>query len=164
MNKYVVYGVHGVCEVEGIVSRRFGPDSSAKDYYVLRPVCEKSSKVYIPVNSSTVTGRMHPILSKKEVDETILGALDGEIKWINDYRKRSEQFHQILSCRDEKELLQMISCLHLHAEESGKRLTSGNRQVLQMAQHIIKQEFAFSLNIKPEEVGKYIQMKLGQLD
>lgn len=164
MNKYVVYGIDGVCEVEGIIRQKFGTDSSVKDYYVLRPVYEKSSKVYVPVNSSAVAERMRPILSKKEIDEAILSAFDGEITWVNDYKKRSEQFHRILSRRDEKEILQMISCLYLHGKESEKGLTASNAHMLKAAQNIIEQEFAFSLNIKPEEVGKYIQMKLGLLN
>lgn len=161
MNKYVVYGANGVCEIEGVIRQKFGANSSAKDYYVLRPVYEASSKVYVPVNSSAATERMRPILSKKEIDETILSALDGKIEWIGDHKKRSEQFHQILSRRDNKEILQMISCLYLHAKESEKGLTSSNANILRTAQNIIEQEFAFSLNLKPEEVGKYIQMKLG---
>ena len=132
--------------------------------YVLRPVFEKSSKVYIPTNSSTVAEHIRPILSQREIDETILEAMDGKIEWTNDYKKRAEQFRQILSRRNEKELLQMISCLYLHAKESGKSLTSSNAHMLKMAQSMIEQEFAFSLNIEPEEVGKYIQMKLGLTD
>lgn len=164
MNKYVVYGVHGICEVEGIINQKFNSDSLARNYYVLRPVFEKASKIYVPVNSSIIAERMRPVLSQKEIDEIILSTLDEKIEWISDYKKRSEQFHRILSHRNEKEILQMISCLYLHSKESEKGLTSSNADMLKAAQNLIEQEFAFSLNIKPEEVGKYIQMKLGLID
>lgn len=164
MNKYVVYGIHGVCEIEGITNKKFTSDLYARDYYVLGPVYDKSSKIYIPVNNCALTEHMRPILSKDEIDETILSALDRKITWNNNYKKRSEQFHQILSRRDEKEILQMISCLYLHGKESGKGLTSSNENMLKVAQNIIEREFAISLNIKPEEVGKYIQMKLGLIN
>lgn len=164
VEKYVVYGIHWICEMEEVTNLKFGSDSHARDYYVLRPVFEKSMKIYVPVENSTVSERMRPILSQKEIDEIILSITDTEIKWDNNYKKRSEQFHKILSERDEREILRMISCLYLHAKESGKGLTSSNAQVLKAAQNIIEQEFAFSLNIKPQEVGKYIQMKLGLID
>lgn len=164
MDKYVVYGMHGMCEVEEVVNLDFSFDTSSQEYYVLRPVFEKASKIYVPVGSDAAAQRMRPILSKSEIDEIILSAVDAKMKWSSDYKKRSEQFRQILSRRNEREILQMITCLYLHAKESEKGLTSSDFRILKAAQTLIEQEFAFSLNIKPQEVGKYIQMTLGLIN
>lgn len=160
MDKYVVYGAHGVCEVKGVVCRKNGCASAGRSYYMLRPAFEQSLELYVPVDGSAGQEQMRPILSQAEIDEIISSVRGRKLEWTHDFRKRTEQFRQILSRRDEREILQMISCLYLHIKESGKTLTSNHMQLLNAAQKIIEQEFAFSLKIEPREVGAYIQSKL----
>ena len=61
--QYVNYTAQGICRVEGIESLKFG-DGKARDYYLLRPVNQPESSVYLPVdnpdllaNSSSASGR-----------------------------------------------------------------------------------------------------------
>lgn len=160
VDNYVVYGAHGVCEVEKVINHKFSSDKSAQDYYVLRPIFEKESTIYVPVHSSAATECMRPVLSKSEIDEIILSAVDTEMKWSSNYKERFKQFRQILSGRNEREILQLISYLYLQSIKSRRGLTFSNTQILKAAQTIIEQEFSFSLKIPPDEVGPYIQKLL----
>lgn len=161
VNDYVNYGVHGVCKVEETAFLKFSGDLHKHEYYVLQPVFDQSSKIYLPVESSELTGRMRPILSAQAIDEAILSAKDRAILWQSDFKLRSAQFHDILSKRNEKEILQMLSCLYLRSQESGRGLNAGDAAILKTAEKMIEQEFAFSLQIQTKDVGKYIKNKLG---
>ena len=58
---HVRYGADGVCvvsDVEAIVS---SDRRSVKHYYVLRPVAESSTKIFVPLDNPTLLGRMHPV-------------------------------------------------------------------------------------------------------
>ncbi len=57
----------------------------------------------------------------------------------------------------------MIGCIYLKGKElseSSKRLSDSDASVLRSAEKIIKEEFAFSLNIEPEKVGEFIRKEL----
>lgn len=105
--------------------------------------------------------RMRPILSQDEIDRIIFSLRDNSIPWEPNHKIRADQFHAILLRRDERELLRLISCLYLRSKQSAKGLTAGDARILKAAEDIIQQEFAFSLHIPAQDVGPYIQTKLG---
>ena len=64
----VVYSVSGVCCVEDICKKSFG--SFSADYYVLRPLMQKSATVFVPTQNAALTAKMHPVLSKDDFEKT----------------------------------------------------------------------------------------------
>ena len=104
---------------------------------------------------------MRPILSREEIDRLILSVKDRRLEWLPDRKERTEQFRQILAGRDERQLLLLISCLYLRSQESGRGISAAEARLLKKAEDVIRQEFAFSLGISPEEIGRYIQARLG---
>ncbi len=101
---------------------------------------------------------MKPILSKEEIDEIIRNVKDEGLPWICDRKARLAEFQRILSRRDERELLLLASCLHQQLLEKG--LSASEHEMLRKVGGIIKQKFAFALDISRNEIGKYIQEKL----
>ena len=65
---YVQYGVNGVCLIED-VRRDSLTKKSAGEYYVLKPVGERSSTILVPTDSETLVGRMAPLPGREELDE-----------------------------------------------------------------------------------------------
>ena len=157
--QYVNYTAQGICRVEGIESLKFG-DGKARDYYLLRPVNQPESSVYLPVDNPDLLAKLHPILSKEEIDQIILSVRQDSIPWVSDFREREEQFSAILARRDERELLLLIGCLLLREEEGTHRLSSGDQQTLRKAQRIVAEEFSFSLHLPADQIDDYIREKL----
>ena len=56
INDIVTYGTNGVCKIENITMKEFM--GSAKEYYVLKPVNDNASTIYVPVHNEKVAGKM----------------------------------------------------------------------------------------------------------
>ncbi len=160
-NDYVNYSTQGICQIEDIRPMKFSWDENQREYYVLRPVHEENAHVFVPADNQKQVEKMRPILSKEEIDRIIVSVRDQGMDWITDYKKRSAQFQEILARRNERELLLMASCLYLKSKEGGKGLSSGDMEALRKAEKIIRREFAFSLDLKEQDIETYIGEKLG---
>lgn len=160
-NEYVSYGTQGICQIEAIRSIRFEGYSDAREYYVLHPIAQAQSSIFVPVNNPRLTGRMRPVLSPEDIDQVLSDIKGQRLAWIKDRKQRTELFHRILTERKPEELLLLAACLYRHAQEEPKGLSSSDAQALKTAEATIEQEFAFSLQLGPQTVGEYIREKLG---
>ena len=88
-----------------------------------------------------------------------------KIEWIEDRKKRSDFFSDIIKKNDTLELLRMIGCIYIKRqqleEKSGNRkLSFSDIDVLERAEKLIEEEFYLVLNINISDVGAYIRQKL----
>lgn len=158
-DEFVNYGTYGICQIQDIRTMSFEPGHD-REYYVLKPVHHHDASVFVPVGSEKLEAKMRPILSKEEIDAIIASVKDDNLLWVTDRKERTAQFKDMLVRRDERELLLLTSCLYLKSQQEAKGLSAGDAQVLKTAESIIRQEFAFSLHIQPEEIGDYIRTRL----
>lgn len=161
VNEYVSYGTQGICQIEAIRSIQFEGCSGAREYYVLHPIDQVQSSIFVPVDNQRLTDRMRPVLSPKEIDRAILSVKGRQLSWVRDRKQRAELFHKILTERKPEDLLLLAGCLYRHAQEEPKGLSSSDAQALKTAEATIEQEFAFSLQLGTRTVGSYIREKLG---
>lgn len=159
-NDHVNYGIHGICKIEDICRMSLNPAVGEQMYYILKPVSVESSTIYIPVDNEKLTARMRPVLSQEQIDEIISSVKDQKMEWIADRKKRLAEFQEILSRRDERELLLLASCLYMKSETSEKGLSNGEREMLKKVEGIIADEFAFSLKISSGSIADYIRERL----
>lgn len=159
-NEYVNYGTQGICKVDDIRLLKFGVGGDRRNYYILRPVHQENASVFVPADNRELVGRMRPVLSPEEIDRVILSVRGEKMPWISDRKQRSARLQDILSRRDERELLLLAGCLYARSRESGKGLSASDAQALKKAETIIEQEFSFSLNLSAQEIGAYIRGKL----
>ena len=94
INDTILYGSEGVCTVVDIVERDFG--GKAMQYYVLKPVYNNSSTIYVPVHNEALTAKMRRILSKEEIYDIIQAMPGEESMWIEDENERKEKYKEIL--------------------------------------------------------------------
>ncbi|NLN81626.1 MAG: CarD family transcriptional regulator [Clostridiales bacterium] len=161
IDDYVVYGTTGVCKIADIRTDCFGCEE--KEYYILQPVYTKNSTLYVPTDSQTVKRKMKPILSEDEINELIRAISDEKAEWIKEDSARREKFTGIIKNGDRKELLKLIKALHLHKKdrvESGRKLNNTDENFMKTAEKLIYDEFAFVLNIKPDDVLPYIMEQI----
>ena len=161
--QYVNYGAQGICRVEGVRSARFG-GAKARDYYLLSPVHQPETSIYLPVDNPLLASKMRPVLTPEEIDRTIRSVRGIQMPRIEDFHLRAQRFSEILSRRDERELLLLVGCLYLRGEQRPQGLSIGDRQTLRQAQRIVEEEFSFSLHLQADQVGAYIRNLLGLSD
>lgn len=76
----VRYGAHGVCKVEDITEKNF--NGEAIRYYVLRPIYNDTSTIYVPIHNHALTQNMRKVLSKEELQSLIQTMPHEESLWI----------------------------------------------------------------------------------
>lgn len=161
VHQYVNYGTQGICKIEELRSVKFNSDSHARDYYILKPVYQENAQIYVPAKNQALLDKMRPILSPEEIDQIILSIQDQDRLWISGRTKRLARFWEILSGRDERELLLLASCLYRKYKESGKGLCSSDAEILKQAENAIEQEISFSLKMSTKNIGSLYSGETG---
>jgi CarD family transcriptional regulator len=163
VNEKIHYGGSGVCVIQEIATMRFG--RTREKYYVLKPVYQNSSVIYVPVENAALVSKMRPVLSREEVDRLIDGMPEIPTAWEEDPQARKASFEALLRSNECRSLIILIKTLHAQKERrqaDGKTLHVADETYLREAQRLLYDEFAGALEIQPTQVHAYIQSKLGQ--
>ena len=157
VNDYIMYGMTGVCQVVDITKESF-IDNLQKEYYVLKYIYSNDTIIKIPIDNKKVP--MRKILSKGEVTTLINSMPNSETIWIDDDRKRNEEFKSILKTGDIENLVKLIRSIYLDKEY--KKSYKVDEEIMQTAERLLNEEFATILNISPNEVATYISSHIPQ--
>lgn len=153
----IIYENYGVCRITGTRDMEIG--HTVRPYYELKPVFESNLTFYLPIGQEKIEGKMHRILSTKEIYALIKTMPDEDTIWIENESERKEQYKQILAGNDRPALVKLIKTLYLRQQElkeNGKKLYVSDERFLRDAEKALYDEFAYVLDIKPEEVLPFI--------
>ena len=162
-NEYVVYANTGICIIEDICPLPFSGKGEDLLYYVLKPLSNAYSTLYIPTNNEALRSKMRSVLTKEEIDDLLVHIKDQQLPWIEEKNARTDYCRKVLSEGNQQELLLLVSCMYVKKQEreaAGKKLPFADENVLKSIENLVGQEFAFSLGIPEEKVEKYIQDRL----
>ena len=154
---YVLYAKTGVCLVKEKITMGGG------QYYVLSPIGDSRSSVYVPCDNEALVARMRPLLSREEIDGLLSDADEVKREWVDDRNERALMYRAVTGSGDRKELVRLLACLMRKKQERialGKRLSSMDETVLQDCVRLVQEEFSMVLGIAAHEVGPYIQERL----
>ena len=160
-NDMVLYGSEGVCKVIDIIDKEM--DHKVNEYYVLKPINDIHSTIYVPTQNEKLTSKIKKVLSVQEIYELISNMPNEKEIWIDNFNERKEEYTKILYSGDRKELIRLIKTLYLHQEElrkMKKRLYTVDERILKEAINILHEEFAYVLHIKKDDVVPFIFEKI----
>lgn len=163
LNQMVMYGTTGVCVVDSIQNKKIGKET--KQYYVLKPVAQSSSTVFVPADNEKLLSKARRVISADEIKVIINDMRDEADIWLDNDAERKLKFGEIISSGDRKACLVLLRTLINRQEYlsgKGKRLHIADERALKEAQRLIHDEFSVALNIKPEEVGTFIRSELNE--
>lgn len=158
---HVVYKHNGICTVTDIRTQTFAGEK--KLYYILTPVYSPSEVIYIPADNPALTTQLRNILTKEEIDEIIFQTEEIDNEWIDIAKDRTEYFQQIIDSGDRAGILWIVKALSLHkgdALSTKKKFYVCDEHMLESAERIITNEFAFVLDIEKDKVLDYIMEKI----
>ncbi|MBR3289838.1 MAG: hypothetical protein IKI63_03560 [Clostridia bacterium] len=147
----ILYNPSGVCRIEDVREETFA--GTAGEYYVLKPICQEGSTIYIPIENERLTQRMRPLLSPEEA-EALLRKTPTRPDWIEDSRERSETYMHLLSQGDRSAMIRIIRLLSDHKAEvtrQNHKFYASDEKVLAAARRMIGEELAYVLHTTPEE-------------
>lgn len=156
VNDTVMYGTVGACQVVDITKEKFS-NSIQREYYVLNPIYSKNTIIKIPVDNDKIAIRK--MLSKDDANLLIKDMSDKEALWIEDEKKRNEQFKIMLKTGKCEELITLIKSIYLDKKNKksiGKKVSKGDEEIMQTAEKLLNEEFSIVFNIATEEVTPYI--------
>lgn len=157
----VLYGSQGVCKIVGTDEKKIG--GSKVKYFVLKPVYDENSTLFVPLSNNDLMSKMRSVLSAEEIYEMIKAMPDEDTIWIDDENERKQKYQQIISQADRKKLVQLIKTLYLHKisqQEKGRKLHQCDEIILKQAEKLLYDEFALVLKIKPDEVLPLIMQQI----
>ena len=156
INDSIMYGNTGVCKIIDIRREKF--DNEEILYYILKPVYrENDATIYCPVGNDKV--RLRKLLSAEEITELIQSMSHTEPEWIDNDHLRRQTFNEILKGGNHQELVQLIKTLDNHREnkiKEGKKFHLSDEKIMKQAEAVLYEEFAYVLNIMPDEVVPFI--------
>lgn len=160
----VLYGIHGVCRIVDIESKKFG--SKTSEYYVLQPVEQAGSQYYVPTQNQAAVEKMRPVLTREELDAILHSADVREDAWICDENQRKQTYSRLITSGDRTALIRMVYTIHRHKKQqalAGKRLHLCDENFLRDAERLLGSEISLVLDMESGDVGKYVKNILGKV-
>ena len=160
---YVIYGTNGICKIDDIQKMTFPMETEEHTYYILKPISNKSSILFVPSNRPELVSKMRYILTRDEIDNILSSPKEKEMQWIEDKNARASMFKNMMREGSPEKLLKLIKCLYERKSyllENGKKLTITDDNVLTSAEKLVCEEFAFALGIDEDKVAEYIKNKI----
>ena len=161
---YVSYSCSGVCRIDDIRQEAPAGKGEPKTFYILKPVADPGSTIFVPTSSPVLLAKMQRLPNKEEADAMILSTKEDEMVWIEDRKLRAAAFQTILKNCSLKELLGLVTCIYQKRADlaaKGKKLAASDESTLRRAENLIENELSFVLQLEGGQVGAYIREKLG---
>lgn len=159
----VVYGTQGVCTVRDVSMLKLGKTKG--EYYVLSPLDDPGSTVYVPIANEKLRSRLHPVLSGDEADALIIEAINEPLEWIVSDNERKTVCDEIVKNGDRKQLMRLIAMLYRRREalkDQKKHFHNVDAQYLKTAERMLHGELAYALGISADEVADYIRSRAAE--
>jgi len=162
VNDVIIYGTQGVCKITGTEEKIVS--GKKKAYFVLRPVSDKGSTIFAPMDNELVLKKMRRLLTKDEIHKLIDTMAEESGLWIENENERKELYRTVLSNGDHLELIKMIKAIYAHKDQrmaEGKRLHMSDERFFKDAEQILYNEFQYVLNLgSKEELMNYILKRI----
>ena len=149
----VGYSYYGVCNIEQITKREVG--GNFIDYYVLKPVFDDRSTIYVPVKNEKLVGRMRAPLTRSEAED-LLSSLDRiETIWIDNDNERKENYRTLITEGIPSDMAKLYKTLvHRRRELEGstRKLRSTDENYLREAEKILVIECEYAAGMSKEDI------------
>ena len=158
VGEVVFYGAQGICKIDGVETKQIGKISA--DYYILKPVFNESTAVFVPVNNEMLTSKMQSVLTKAQADELIENASSADIIEADCENQKREVYKSIISGGDRQMLVSLIKTIRTEDKkrsQNGKRLNINDEQILRKAENLLYNELAYVYGVEPENIKNTIK-------
>ena len=165
INDTILYGADGVCQISEVTERKI--DSKICKYYILNPVYDKKSTIFVPFENDVLLSKMRNLPTKAEIDAALSEAVAKTPVWIEDDGERKEYLKKITDSGTIFQLLFAVKALYIHQNKQidcGKKLHVADEKSLKDIEKIIFDEFAYVKGFERPAVKAFIAEKLNNLE
>ena len=155
----VVYGAQGICKIDSVETKLIGRQK--QDYYVLKPIFNQNTSVFVPVDNEALTAKMLSALTKAQINGLAKKVTDIEVIKASDENQKRELYKSILSSSNRERLVSLIKTIRFERDtrrEAGKKLNISDEQTLRKAESLLYNEIAFVFRVAPDEAKNIINI------
>jgi CarD family transcriptional regulator len=153
----IVYENAGVCQIKG--TERLDRRHSA--YYVLCPIYDNNSTLYVPVDGAQK--RMRPVMSSGDALSLIDQLPQVEVLHFSSLTEQKTLASEILTSGNQLRLAQLTKTIYqhqAHRRKSAKTTVTYDSNILRMAENLLFGELAVALDIDRAQVPSFIEQHL----
>jgi len=161
LGELVVCGSKGVCTVEEVTKLNMPGVNRERDYYVLKPVYNFGTTVYIPVD--TGNDSMRKILSLEEAKELIHTIRDIQPITIANDKLLEQEYRGCLKtnlCEEWVKIIKTTYFRKLKRLQMGRKVTAVDAKYSRIAEDSLYGELALVLDMPKEKVADYIASEI----
>ena len=162
---YVVKTVEGVCRIADRLTISSGPEDAGRLYYLMVPVKDSQSKIYVPVREDY--SDIRPIIGEREAEQLIRDAAKIREPGITDDKDREKTYKEAIRSCDPRRLMGIIKCMRnrkLERIRQGKKSTTLDERYFRMAENALLSELSYVLKLSSEEVRDRILRSAGEAE
>lgn len=155
----VVYGAQGICKIDSVETKLIGRQK--QDYYVLKPIFNQNTSVFVPVDNEALTAKMLSALTKSQINGLAKKVTDIDVIKASDENQKRELYKSILSSSNRERLVSLIKTIRFERDtrrEAGKKLNISDEQTLRKAESLLYNEIAFVFSVEPDEAKNIINI------
>ena len=107
---------------------------------------------------------MRPVMTREEAMELIDQMREISPLWIQNERKREEEYREAVRTCDGRELVRIIKTIYLRRRKrmsEGKKITAADSRYFKLAEDNLFGELAVSLELERDKVKDFIEEKIG---
>lgn len=153
---YVVKPNSGICTIESIVSMDL-TGTGEKDYYMLHPVSDVRSVLYVTVDADS--SRLRRIMTKDEAYEFIKSIENIEAAWIENDKQREQNYKAALLSNDPAQIVSMIKNMYFRTRDrlaQGKKITATDERYFQQAENVLYSELGIAIGEPADRIRDII--------
>lgn len=154
---FVVKVNDGVCRVEEITQLQMSGVASDRLYYVLVPVHNKGSRIFVPVEGKA--NELRFVVTPQTVDQILEKVPEMDTQWIVNNKLRELKYKEVLHEGNLETLIGYIKVMYQKRREReslGKRNTALDERYLKMMEDAVYTEFAFTLGCERSEIKEKV--------
>ena len=161
---YVVYENSGICEIRDITDLKDVGMAPDREYYLLVPVNEQNSKVYVATDSTN--SRMRNVLTESEAAALIDEMPQLEELVVENEKLREKRYQEVIRSSDCRELARVVKTLYLRRcrrLSEGKKNTVTDEKYFKLAEKNLYNELSFATGKTVDEIKETIADKAGKM-
>ena len=154
IGSHVIYRAEGVCVIKDIREESFGAIGEKNMYYILSPLGDDRSVMFVPVDNEKLCSMIRRLLSAEEIMALSEELREERMEWIPDIRARNQRYRDILSLGDRRDIIILantVMAIKKEGKESDKRLTGTDENALRRAKQMLYDEFTATCKIRTED-------------
>lgn len=153
---FVVKAVNGICEIIEIAAMNLSGEE--KVYYVLIPMNEKTTKVFVPAD--TAEQKIRPVMKKEDAWNLIKEINTIKEVLVENEREREKIYKEAINSCDPQRLVSILKGLYFRRKkrlEDGRKITTVDERYFKLAENLLYNELAFALGVHKSEIEKILE-------